>query len=345
MRRFLGILAALLLLLPSAGCAGPLAETAPAVRELFAMDTYMTLTCYGENAERALDAAEAEIRRLDALLSTGSEDSEVSRLNRDGGGPLSEDTAALMEAALSAYEDTDGAFDITILPLMELWGFPSGVLHVPSDAELEEALAVTGSGRISVANGVLTMEQGTMIDLGGIAKGYASGRLMEIFRSFGVEHAIVSLGGNVQCLGDRPDGSLWRCGIRAPGDDVLRADSDGLAGVLTVRDRAVITSGSYERRLTDEAARRTYHHILDPSTGCPAETGLASVTIVCGDGTLADALSTACFVMGPEGAEAFWRERSGSFDMILILTDGTIRVTEGISRDFSSSSPCSVIGK
>ena len=309
------------------------------------MDTYMTLTCYGENAEQALDAAEAEIRRLDALLSAGSPDSEISRLNRDGDGPLSEDTAALIGAALSAYEDTGGAFDITILPLMELWGFPSGVLHVPSDDELQEALAVTGSDRISVSGDVLSMEEGTKIDLGGIAKGYASGRLMDIFRTFGVEHAIVSLGGNVQCLGAKPDGTRWRCGIRAPGADVLGADSDGLAGVLTVQDKAVITSGSYERRLTDEVTRRTYHHILDPHTGYPAETGLASVTVVCADGTLADALSTACFVMGPERAEAFWRERSGSFDMILILADGCIWVTEGISGDFSSSFPWSVIKK
>ena len=307
------------------------------------MDTYMTLTCCGENAEEALDAAEAEIRRLDALLSTGSPDSEVSRLNRDGGGELSEDTLALVKAALAAYEDTGGAFDITVLPLMELWGFPSGALHVPSGEELEQALAVTGSGRLSLDGSVLSLEPGTEIDLGGIAKGYASARLMEIFRSFGIESAVVSLGGNVQCLGAKPDGSLWRCGIRAPGAGAASSSSEDLAGVVTVRDRAVITSGSYERRLTDPVTRRTYHHILDPSTGRPADTGLASVTIVSGDGTLADALSTACFVMGPEKAEAFWRERPETFDMILILTDGSMLVTEGIAGAFSSSRPYTVV--
>ena len=326
MKRFLSVIAAAVLFFLAAGCSGPSAKNAPVTRELFAMDTYMTLTCYGENAEQALDAA--------ALLSTGEPDSEVSRLNRGGGGVLSEDTAALLAAALSAYDETDGAFDCTILPLMELWGFPSGTLHVPADGELAETLAVTGSDRLSLADGVLTMESGTAVDLGGIAKGYASARLMEIFRSFGVGHAIVSLGGNVQCLGDKPDGSLWRCGIRNP---VISAGADDVIGVVTVRDRAVITSGSYERRLTDEATGRTYHHILDPVTGCPAETGLASVTIISEDGTLADAMSTACFVMGPEKAEAFWRERSDSFDMILILSDGTIRITEGVADVFSSS--------
>ena len=342
MKRLLSLLTAALLLFAS-GCAGISRNAAPAKRELFAMDTYMTLTCCGENAEQALDAAVDEIRRLDALLSTGSPDSEISRLNREGGGTVSADTAALLTAALSVYEDTDGAFDVTILPLMELWGFPSGELHVPTDGELADALAVTGSGRISLDDGILSMEDGTAIDLGGIAKGYASGRLMEIFRSYGVEHAIVSLGGNVQCLGARPDGRLWRCGIRAPGDGVLSADADGLAGVLTVRDTAVITSGSYERRLTDAATGRTYHHILDPSSGTPAETGLASVTIVCADGTLADALSTACFVMGPEKAEAFWRERPGSFGMILILADGSIRVTGDLAESFSSSLPFDIL--
>ena len=341
MRRFLCAALAVLLLFLSAGCSGPSAKDAPAVRELFAMDTYMTLTCYGENAEEALDAAEAEIRRLDALLSTGSPDSEVSRLNRDGGGELSEDTLALVKAALAAYEDTGGAFDITVLPLMELWGFPSGELHVPSGEELAQALAVTGSGRLSLDGSVLSLEPGTQIDLGGIAKGYASALLMDLFRSFGVEHAIVSLGGNVQCLGAKPDGSLWRCGIRDP--EAEKADE--LAGILTVRDTAVITSGPYERKLTDPDTGQAYHHILDPSTGRPADTGLASVTIVSGDGALADALSTACFVMGPEKAEAFWRERSDAFDMILVLTGGGMLVTEGIADEFSSSRSFSVIRK
>ena len=162
---------------------------------------------------------------------------------------------------------------------------------------------------------------------------------MDLFRSFGVEHAIVSLGGNVQCLGAKPDGSLWRCGIRDP--EAEKADE--LAGILTVRDTAVITSGPYERKLTDPDTGQAYHHILDPSTGRPADTGLASVTIVSGDGTLADALSTACFVMGPEKAEAFWRERPETFDMILILTDGNMLVTEGIAGAFSSSRPYTVV--
>ena len=342
MKRLLSLLTAAALLLAS-GCAGFSRNAVPAKRELFAMDTYMTLTCYGENAEQALDAAVDEIRRLDALLSTGSPDSEVSRLNREGGGAVSADTAALIEAALAAYEDTDGAFDITILPLMELWGFPAGELHVPTDGELADALAVTGSGRISLDGEILSMEDGTAVDLGGIAKGYASARLMEIFRSFGIEHAIVSLGGNVQCLGGKPDGSDWRCGIRDPGDPGHPAGAEDILGVLTVRDTAVITSGSYERKLTDESSGRTYHHILDPRTGYPAETGLASVTIVCADGERADALSTACFVMGPEKAEAFWRERSGEFGMILVRTDGSVRVTGDLAESFSSSRPFEII--
>ena len=341
-KRFSFLIAAALVLSFLAGCSGASGRGASMTRELFAMDTYMTMTCRGENAEQALDAAEAEILRLDALLSTGSTDSEISRLNAEGGGACSEDTAALLRAALDAYRETDGAFDCTILPLMELWGFPSGTLHVPTEAELEHALTVTGSRHVSLSGSAVSMDPGTKIDLGGIAKGFTSGRLMEIFRSFGVESAIVSLGGNVQCLGSRSDGAGWRCGIRAPGDG---ASSDYIAGVVTVRDKAVITSGSYERRLTDEVTGRIYHHILDPSTGRPADTGLASVTIVSSDGTLADALSTACFVMGEEKAEAFWRERFDEFDMILIRTDGSIRVTEGVADAFVTSRPCAVIPK
>ena len=334
-----------------------LSESDKLSREIFAMDTYMTLTAYGPEAERALSAAVDEIGRLDALLSTGSEDSEISRLNaRSGSSPaadsdsnaaqaetvsaaagdtaaftLSTDSAALMKESLALYRDTAGAFDVTIYPMMKLWGFTSGEYRVPSDDEIRETLSLVGSDAIAfdeASRAVTFSKEGTEIDFGGIAKGYTSGRIMEVFRENGVKSGIVSLGGNVHALGLKPDGSRWNVAIRSPEND------GSFLGIVEAEDEAVITSGGYERYF--ESDGQTYHHILDPETGRPAESGLKSVTIVCGDGTQADGLSTALFVMGEEKAFAFWRAHKDTFDCILLTEDDRLLASGGLRETFSS---------
>lgn len=340
-----GALAACLLL---AGCgeaqeasAGSAqADAAQAVsKELFAMDTYMTVTAYGQNGAQAVDAAQEEIERLDALLSTGSADSEVSALNAAGTAQLSDDSAALVSRALAISESTGGAFDITVYPLMQAWGFADDAYRVPPDSELAALLARVGSGQLDwdEDSGTLTLGEGQAIDFGGIAKGYTSGRIMALFDEYSVESGMVSLGGNVHVYGAKPDGSRWRVGIQDP------ADSGEIAGVLEVTDCAVITSGGYERCFEQDGT--TYHHILDPSTGRPADSGLASVTIVSADGTLADGLSTALFVMGAAQAVEYWRQHADEFDAVLIADDGTILVTAGIADVFSSDRPFETVAQ
>lgn len=309
-------------------------------RELFAMDTYMTLTAYGDKSSQALDAAENEIKRLDKLLSTGDDGSEISRINSSGIGVVSEDTAALLGYSKRIYEETDGAFDITIYPLMKLWGFTEEKQSVPDSESISAALADTGFDKISYSGGKLTLGHGQGIDFGGIAKGYTSDRIMKIFSEYGIESGVVSLGGNVQCCGRKQDGSLWRCGITDPDHP---EDSTQLAGVLSVSDKAVITSGGYERFFTENG--KTYHHIMDPATGYPSESDLVSVSIVSSDATLADGLSTACFVMGREKAAQYWREHSREFDMILIDKDKKIYITSGLEGSFESSSEFEMISK
>ncbi len=331
MRRLCSLLIALCLLTALCGCGGQSAETPSATGELFAMDTYMTVTCYGDACEEALAASLAEIQRLDALLSTGEETSEISRLNAAGGGALSEDALTIVEEALSLWSSTGGAFDITIYPLMALWGFTDGDYAVPDAEALAETLALCGSDRLTLADGVLTLGDGQGIDLGGIAKGYTSDRLMEIFAEYGLVSGCVSLGGNVQCYGTKPDGSLWRVGIADPDDP-----EDSLLGVLSVSDRAVITSGGYERYFVDEATGETFHHILDPSTGCPADSDLVSVTVVSADGLLADGLSTACYVMGLEASADYWRSCGDDFDLILVADDGTVYLTAPLEGSFET---------
>lgn len=306
--------------------------------DVFAMDTYMTITAYGDRAREAVDQAAAEIERLDSLLSTGQSTSEVARINGDNGGTLSEDTRYLLERSLELYKSTDGAFDVAIYPVMKAWGFTDGNFNVPSDETLQELLKLTDASDIvydASASTVSFSREGMEIDFGGIAKGYTSARIMDIFREYNVTGGCVSLGGNVQVCGTKTDGSLWRVAVQSPegGDDYL--------GVLNTRDRAVITSGGYERNFEQDGV--TYHHIIDPETGYPADNGLTSVTIVSADGTLADGLSTSLFVMGKDKAIEYWRENSESFDMILLSENGDLYVSEGIKESFTSDHNMEII--
>lgn len=326
------LLAALLLTGCAAGTAEAEAEPDPeaetsSTQYLEAMDTFMFLTAYGSGRDDALEAAVAEIQRLEALFTVGSEDSEISQLNRSGTAVLSEDTAALLERSLEIYESTGGAFDITVYPLMELWGFTTQDYQVPTETEIQTALTLVGADRISwdSVTSTATLGEGQSVDLGGIAKGYTSQTVIDLFREMGVVSAMVSLGGNVQCLGCKPDGSPWRVGIQDP-----TGTEGSIVAVIEVEDQAVITSGSYERYFTDEATGKTYHHIIDPSTGYPAESGLCSVTVVTSDGTLGDALSTALFIMGLEDGTAYWQAHSDEFQAIFIDTEGNLYVTQGL---------------
>ena len=344
-RKLLWILLAALLL---AGCGGgsnqnsgaeqaDSGEAKSASRDFFAMDTYMSVLAYGENAENAVDDAVKEVNRLEQLLSAADPDSEVGQLNENGSATLSEDGQALMEASLALFRETGGRFDITVYPLVELWGFTGGNYRKPSEEEIRSTLPYVGaeSIRYEEADGAVSFARdGMKIDFGGIAKGYTSAKIVDIFQSAGIRSGLVSLGGNIQALGTKPDGTPWKIGIQDP------EDSAALIGVLAVADEAVITSGGYERYFEEDGTR--YHHILDPETGYPAGSGLLSVTIVSRDGTMADGLSTSLFIMGKEKALAFWRERREQFDVILVTDSREILVTAGLKDRFSSDLPFTI---
>ncbi|MEI3281040.1 MAG: FAD:protein FMN transferase [Eubacterium ramulus] len=301
--------------------------------DVFAMDTYMTLTAYGENAQEAVEAGIAEIQRLDDLLSTGKDTSEVAQINANGGGVLSEDTDYLVKRALDIYQSTNGAFDISIYPVMQLWGFTTGNFAVPSESDLAAKLALVDAGKIilSEENGQnISLPEGMEIDLGGIAKGYTSGRVMDVMKSYGIKSAIINLGGNAHVLGNKTDGSQWKVGIQDPEDE------NGYLGGVSVTDKAIITSGGYERYFVDKDTGVKYHHIIDPKTGYSANNGLISVTIVSADSTLADGLSTSLFVLGTEDAITYCEEHCAEdgFDAIMEDEDGKLYITDGIYDDF-----------
>lgn len=312
-------------------------ENKSATRKLFAMDTYMEITAYGRKSEEAVAAAVTEIERLDALLSTGSETSEITMLNRNKEAVVSEDSAYLLKRSMELWESTGGAFDITIYPVMKAWGFAGETFQVPEENELGNLLTYVDASRIAFdgeKNKVVLPEQ-VEIDFGGIAKGYTSARVAQIMKEYHIKSAKLNLGGNVQTVGEKTDGSAWRIAIKSP-DDTFP-----YLGVISVKDKAVITSGGYERYFEENGI--IYHHIIDPKTGRPAQSGLCSVTIVCEDGTLADGLSTALYVMGKDKAIAYWKEHKDEFEAVLMDDIGMLYVTEGLADSFSSESAYEIV--
>lgn len=307
-------------------------------RDIFAMDTYMSVTAYGDNSEDAVDKAEKRIKELDALLSTGDEESDVYSLNQEGHGNLSEEGMYLLKKSLEINKNTDGAFNPAIYPIMELWGFTDKNYRVPDDSQIKEKLRLTDVSHIKYDenSGYVNFDtEGMKIDFGGIAKGYTSSQIMEIFRKSGIESAMVSLGGNVQVLGNKPDGSAWKVAVQNPDKE------ENYLGILNVKDKAVITSGGYERYFEENG--KVYHHIIDASNGYPADSGLTSVTIICSDGTLADGLSTSIFIMGLDKAIQYWDCHRDEFDMILYTKEGNVYITEGIEKEFTSDYQVKII--
>lgn len=322
-------LTALLLAGILTGCSAPAEEMQqPVERSLFAMNTYMTFTAYGEDAQAALQEAEECIQQVEGLWSVTDKDSEIYQANHSGGQPVtvSEETAEIISFALEMAQRTGGALDPTIYPVLTAWGFTTDSKQVPSQQQIAQLLEQVGYDRIQLNGSELTVPDGMELDLGAVGKGYTADLVTEILRRHGVSSALISLGGNIQAIGSRPDGSDWRLGIRAPWES-------GNLGVLTVSDAAVVTSGGYENYFDDEQGN-IYWHILDPSTGYPADSGLQSVTIVGREGKMCDALSTALFVMGAQSAEQYWRE-NGGFEMLLVTDSGEILITEGIAENFT----------
>lgn len=325
MKKAVLILLAVLLL--AAGCTS---EPRMAQQTIFAMDTAMTVTVCGDNCETLAANACAMINQLAAKWSVTDENSEIYRANNSESFPaeISDETVQLIEYALQIGEQTGGAFDITLYPVLCEWGFTTGEYKIPDEQRLQQLLEKTGSGRVAADGGRLTLTGGAQIDLGGIAKGYTGDILCAYLKENGVESALLSLGGNIHAVGAKSDGSAWRVGIKNP-------DGGENIAVLQLCDKAAVTSGGYERYFIGEDGVR-YCHILDPKTGKPADSGLASVTIVGAQGWLCDALSTAVYVMGADAAAALWRER-GDFDMVLLTDSSELLITAGLR---GSIEPC-----
>ena len=319
------------------GCSGAPAQE-PETATFFAMDTAMDFTVYGDAA--LLDEAETLIGSLEEQVSVTDEHSDIYAIDHTGSGSLSGNTAELMEQALELCRRTGGALDISVYSIVRAWGFTTGSYQVPDEETIQSLLPLVDYTQIQydAATGVVTLPEGMEIDLGSVAKGYAGQLAAQMLREHGVQSALLNLGGNVQTVGAKPDGSPWQIGIKdLQGEDAMM--------VLSVEDQAVVTSGGYERYFEQDG--QTYWHIMDPFTGRPADSGLLSVTIVGDEGVVCDGLSTALFVMGLEKAADLWAQ-SGDFEAVFVTASGEVYITEGLRDHFAlteryADTPVSVI--
>lgn len=303
------------------GCS---AQPEPQKLSFVAMDTFMTVTAYGAD-DGLMTGIREKIEDLEALFSVTREDSEIYALNNTGHTGLSDDTLTLMTRALEICRLTGGALDISVYPVVRAWGFTTGEYRVPDQAEIDALLADVGYESIELDGNEARLPEGMMVDLGSIAKGYTGDVLAAMLKDGGVSSALMDLGGNIQTVGMRPDGEKWRVGVQDP-------FGDSYVGVLSIADKAAVTSGGYERYfIADDGTR--YCHIIDPATGRPAQSGIASVTVTAESGTYCDGLSTSLFVMGLEDGSELWRGR-GDFDAVFITDSGDLYITEGLEGNF-----------
>ena len=298
----------------------------PVSASVFAMDTYMTLSAYGEGAQKAVNESCERISELERLWSVNIEDSDISHVNRTGSAEVSPETAGLLGFALGVCNDTGGALDITLYPVLREWGFTTGEYRVPDSSTIASLLEKTGAGRVSISGNTVSVPAGFMLDTGSVAKGRTGDIVSGIMRENGVTSALLDLGGNIQTVGRKPDGEKWKIGLKDP-------LGRGVFGVLEAEDCAVVTSGGYERYFEQDG--ETYWHILDPKTGRPAKNGIISATVTGGEGILCDALSTALFVMGEEKAVSYWRGHEG-FEFVLVTDNDRVLISEGLEDSFVS---------
>ena len=336
LRRLLALSLALLMILPLAACG----EDRKSQREIYAMDTIMTLTAYGKEGEKGLDAAEGVIQAMDVMLDPELATSTVYAINHANGQSVvvSAQVAKMLTTAKTVYDQSGGALDLSIYPLVKRWGFVDQKYYKPTETEIAEDLSRLCFDKISLtsfpASGSysLTVPEYGQLSFAAVAKGCTAEDAIDAMRQAGVKSGIISLGGNVQTLGVKPNGSLWKVAIQDP------ENPDGYVGTISVGETAVVTSGPYQRNFTLKGV--LYHHILNPATGHPSNSSLRSVTIICGDGTMADCLSTAMFVLGESKALNYWRQYGG-FEMILITTDDRIVCTKGLLESFTLSADAS----
>lgn len=314
------------------------------------LNTAIQITIYDSQDKSLLDDCLALCDRYELIFSRTNENSELYKLNHrkdtsdkdpnaDGqtipypiSGTadtwhISEDLASLLSQGLSITRESDGAFDIAIAPLTSLWDFTAEDPKVPDDAAIQKALPLCSSDGVTIDGQDITLPSDDIqFDVGAIAKGYIADRMKDLLVKKGVKSAIINLGGNVLCIGSKPDGTPFKVGIQKP-----FADRNETEAVMDITGKSVVSSGIYERCF--KQGGKLYHHILNPQTGYPYDNGLISVTIISDQSVDGDALSTTCFALGLEDGLKF-AEKKG-VQAVFITEDYELHYTDGFQDEIN----------
>lgn len=314
--------------------------TVSAQSEHFGMGTVITHRAFGKYAEQSLKAVGKEAARLEDMLSRYMPESEISRVNRSAGMDcemLSRETYEVLSRAVGFSGQGHGFFDVTIGPLVDLWRAGKEISEPPDESGIKRVLPFVNYADLildPIQRSAKLRKAGQSIDLGAIGKGFAGDQFLEVFREYEIASAFTNLGGNVVTLGAKPDGTPWRVGIQHPRQETC------LIGFVSVIGKAVVTSGDYQRYFTDGNGKR-HHHILDPYTGYPSESGLAGVTVVTDSSMAADAISTILFVAGIQKGLWLLKKFPGT-EAVFVDQDLQVHATAGMKEIFHAAAGVSV---
>lgn len=297
----------------------------------YVFGTIVKLTVYGDNGEESIIDAVQRLYEIDDEMSVFKDYSDVSRINDNAGGEpqkVSGDTYNVVKKAIEYSRLSGGTFDPTMRALTKLWGIGTVQQRVPFDWEITQNLELVNYIDISLSGGntIKLNRQGQNIDLGGIAKGFAADEVKDIFIKNSIESAIIDLGGNIAVMGKKPNGKPWNIGLQNP----FKSRGE-CAGIITVSNKSIVTSGNYERYFMRNGRR--YHHIIDPLTGYPSQSGIISATIISDSSIDGDGLSTSVFIMGLYRGIDFIEAMNG-IEAIFITEDKKIYATSGIKENF-----------
>jgi len=304
----------------------------PVSRETYLMGTIINIKAYGKNADKAVQASVDKISDIENKMSLNISTSEINKINKNAGiAPVkvSKNTFDVVKASLIYSEKTKGSFDITVEPLVSLWGIGTDKARIPSKDEINNALKLINYKDVVInekESTIMLKRKDQAIDLGAIAKGYTADELKKVLLNYNVSSAFLNLGGNVYVLGNKSDKTPWKIGVQNP----LEPRGDYL-GIVSVSDKSVVTSGNYERFFERNGKR--YHHIFDTKTGYPAEKGLISVSIISDKSIDGDALSTSVYTLGlDEGKKLI--ESLKDVEAVFVTNDKKVYTTSGLKDTF-----------
>lgn len=332
------IIAALLIiasiLLLASGCADKKnkVNNEPVSKTEFVLGTVVTIKLYDNATEEVFNKVFAKLREIENKMTINADDSEVIEINSNAGKDfvkVSDDTFYVIKSGKDFSKLSGGRFDISIGPLVKLWGIGTENAKVPDKDEIVSKKVLVDYNNVVLnesEKSVMLKETGMILDLGGIAKGYGADAVVNILKDNNVKHAIINLGGNVFAYGNKPDGTLWRVGVQNP-----FSTRGEYLGIAQVANQTVVTSGVYERYFEEDGKR--YHHILDPDTGYPVENNLVGITIIASSSIDADSLSTSAFALGlDKGIELI--ESLDNVDAVFVTKDSEVYITSGLKDNF-----------